>query len=79
MKAYHLLKFLQNVEQQVKSYGKTLEDVEVNFRRSDDSDIEQTDYVGVDLFDEKTNKVEYSNNGQILNNHESKTFNTPFK
>jgi len=30
MKAYHLLKFLQNVEQQVKSYGKTLEDVEVN-------------------------------------------------
>ncbi len=57
MKAYHLLKFLQNVEQQVKSYGKTLEDVEVNFRRSDDSDIEQTDYVGVDLFDEKTNKV----------------------
>ena len=57
MKAYHLLKFLQNVEQQVKSYGKTLEDVEVNFRRSDDSDIEQTDCVGVDLYDEKTNKV----------------------
>ena len=57
MKAYHLLKFLQNVEQQVKSYGKTLEDVEVNFRRSDNSDIEQTDYVGVDLFDEKTNKI----------------------
>ena len=57
MKANQLLKFLQNVEQQVKSYGKTLEDVEVNFRRSDDSDIEQTDYVGVDLFDEKTNKV----------------------
>lgn len=57
MKAYHLLKFLQNVEQQVNSYGKTLEDVEVNFRRSDDSDIEQTDYVGVDLFDEKTNKI----------------------
>tara|TARA_Y100000114_G_scaffold151893_1_gene169347 strand:- start:922 stop:1125 length:204 start_codon:yes stop_codon:yes gene_type:complete len=57
MKANQLLKFLQNVEQQVKSYGKTLEDVEVNFRRSDDSDIEQTDYVGVDLFDQKTNKV----------------------
>ena len=57
MKAYHLLKFLQNVEQQVNSYGKTLEDVEVNFRRSDDSDIEQTDYVGVDLFDEESNKI----------------------
>tara|TARA_R100000908_G_C3673813_1_gene95561 strand:+ start:66 stop:269 length:204 start_codon:yes stop_codon:yes gene_type:complete len=57
MKAYHLLKFLQNVEQQVHSYGKTLEDVEVNFRRSDDSDIEQTDYVGVDLFDEESNKI----------------------
>jgi len=57
MKAYHLLKFLQNVEQQVSSYGKTLEDVDVNFRRSDDSDIEQTDYVGVDLFDEESNKI----------------------
>jgi hypothetical protein len=57
MKAYHLLKFLQNVEQQVNSYGKTLEDVDVNFRRSDDSDIEQTDYVGVDLFDEESNKI----------------------
>ena len=46
-----------HVEQQVHSYGKTLEDVEVNFRRSDDSDIEQTDYVGVDLFDEESNKI----------------------
>lgn len=57
MKANQLLKFLQDVEQQVNSYGRTLEDVEVNFRRSDDSDIEQTDFVGVDLFDEDSNKI----------------------
>ena len=57
MKANQLLKFLQDVEQQVNSYGRTLEDVEVNFRRSDDSDIEQTDFVGVDLFDEESNKI----------------------
>ena len=57
MKANQLLKFLQYVEQQVNSYGRTLEDVEVNFRRSDDSDIEQTDFVGVDLFDEESNKI----------------------
>lgn len=57
MKANQLLKFLQDVEKQVNSYGRTLEDVEVNFRRSDDSDIEQTDFVGVDLFDEESNKI----------------------
>ena len=57
MKANQLLKFLQAVDKQVQVHGKTLEDVEVNFRRSDDSDIEQTDCVGVDLYDEKTNKV----------------------
>jgi hypothetical protein len=57
MKANQLLKFLQDVEQQVNSYGRTLEDVEVNFRRSDDSDVEQTDFVGVDLFDEESNKI----------------------
>jgi hypothetical protein len=57
MKANQLLKFLQDVEKQVNSYGRTLEDVEVNFRRSDDSDVEQTDFVGVDLFDEESNKI----------------------
>ena len=57
MKANQLLKFLQAVDKQVQGYGKTLEDVEVNFRRSDDSDIEQTDYVGVDLFDAESNKI----------------------
>jgi hypothetical protein len=57
MKAIELLKFLELVEIQVKSYGKTLKDVEVNFRRSDDSDVEQTDNVGVDLYDSDNNKI----------------------
>jgi hypothetical protein len=57
MKANQLLKFLQAVDKQVQVHGKTLEDVEVNFRRSDDSDIEPTDYVGVDLFDAESNKI----------------------
>lgn len=57
MKANELLKFLQAVDKQVQVHGKTLEDVEVNFRRSDDSDIEQTDFVGVDLFDAESNKI----------------------
>ena len=57
MKANELLKFLQAVDKQVQVHGKTLEDVEVNFRRSDDSDIEQTDFVGVVLFDAESNKI----------------------
>lgn len=57
MKANELLKFLKSVEQQVQGHGKTLEDVEVNFRRTDDSDIEPTDSVGVDLFDAESNKI----------------------
>lgn len=57
MKANKLIKFLQKVEEQVKPYGRTLKDVDVNFRRSDDSDIEQTDFVGVDLYDPESNQI----------------------
>ena len=57
MKASELLKFLLEVEKEVQPYGRTLEDVEVNYRRTDDSDVEQTDFVGVDLFDAESNKI----------------------
>lgn len=57
MNANELLKFLQEIEENVQSYGRTLEDVEVNYRRSDDSDVEQTDFVGADLFDEESNRI----------------------
>ena len=57
MKASELMNFLKNLEEEVKCYGRTLKDVDVNFRRSDDSDIEQTDFVEVDLFDSKSNKI----------------------
>tara|TARA_R110000772_G_scaffold113539_1_gene217831 strand:+ start:657 stop:860 length:204 start_codon:yes stop_codon:yes gene_type:complete len=57
MKANKLIKFLQKVEEQIKPYGRTLKDVDVNFRRSDDSDIEQTDFVGVDLYDPESNQI----------------------
>jgi hypothetical protein len=57
MKANKLVKFLKQVEKQIKPYGRTLKDVDVNFRRSDDSDIEQTDFVGVDLYDSESNNI----------------------
>ncbi len=57
MKANKLVKFLQQVEKQIKPYGRTLKDVDVNFRRSDDSDIEETDFVGVDLYDSESNNI----------------------
>lgn len=57
MKANKLIEFIQQVEKQIKPYGRTLKDVDVNFRRSDDSDIEQTDFVGVDLYDSESNNI----------------------
>jgi len=57
MKADKIIKFLHRVEEEVKPYGKTLKDVEINFRRSDDSDVEQIDSIGVDLYDAKKNRI----------------------
>lgn len=57
MKANKLIKFLQQVEEQIKPYGRTLKDVDINFRRSDDSDVEQIDFIGVDLYDAKKNRI----------------------
>tara|TARA_R110002050_G_scaffold138069_2_gene261788 strand:- start:267 stop:470 length:204 start_codon:yes stop_codon:yes gene_type:complete len=57
MKANEILNYLQKVEKAVKPYGRTLKDIEVNFRRSDDSDIEQTDSIGIDLYDSEKNNI----------------------
>ena len=57
MKAKEILNYLKKVEKAVKPYGRTLNDIEVNFRRSDDSDIEQTDSIGIDLYDSEKNNI----------------------
>ncbi len=41
MKANEILNYLKKVEKAVKPYGRTLKDIEVNFRRSEDSDIDK--------------------------------------
>ena len=61
MNANDLLKFLNAVAEEVKQNGRTLKDVTINFRRTDDSDVEVCDSIGVDLFDSETNKPLYEN------------------
>lgn len=59
MKANKLMEFLKNIENSCKKNNRTLKDVDVYYRKSDEDDIEKTDFVGIDLFDKKTNtKVE---------------------
>ena len=55
MKANILFKFLKDLQIHCKQNNITLKDVEVNYRKSDEDDIEKTDFVGIDLFDKKTN------------------------
>lgn len=57
MKANEILNYLKKVEKAVKPYGRTLNDVDVNFRRSDDSDIERTESIGIDLYDAEKNHI----------------------
>ena len=57
MKANDLIKFLLKVEEQLKPHGRTLKDVDVNYRMSDDSDVEEIDWAGVDLYDAEANQI----------------------
>ena len=57
MKANDLIKFLHKVEEELKPYGRTLKDVDVNYRMSDDSDVEEIDWAGVDLYDAEANQI----------------------
>lgn len=57
MKASTIKKFLCEIEKELKYNNRTLDDVNVNFRFSDNSDVHQIKYVEEDLFDSKTNNI----------------------
>jgi len=57
MKASKIKTFLSRIEEELKDTNRTLEDVDVNFRFSDDSDVYRIKYVEEDLFDSTTNKI----------------------
>lgn len=57
MKASKIKTFLSKIEEELKHKNRTLEDVDVNFRFSDDSDIYQMKDVEKDLFDSITNNI----------------------
>lgn len=57
MKASKIKTFLSRIEKELKYNNRTLEDVDVNFRFCDDSDVHQIKHVEEDLFDSTTNKI----------------------
>tara|TARA_Y100000401_G_scaffold97105_1_gene84326 strand:+ start:565 stop:765 length:201 start_codon:yes stop_codon:yes gene_type:complete len=57
MKASKIKTFLSRIEKELKYNNRTLEDVDVNFRFCDDSDVHQIKYVEEDLFDSTTNNI----------------------
>ena len=57
MKASKIKTFLSKIEKELKFRNRTLDDVDVNFRFSDDSDVHRINYVEEDLFDSATNKI----------------------
>ena len=57
MKASALKQFLNYVEEDIKHSGRTLDDVDVNFRYHNDSDVYRLNYVEEDLFDPETNSI----------------------
>ena len=57
MKASKIKTFLSRIEKELKFRNRTLEDVDVNFRFSNDSDVHRINYVEEDLFDSTTNNI----------------------
>lgn len=57
MKASKIKTFLSKIEKELKFRNRTLDDVDVNFRFCDDSDVHQIKYVEEDLFDSTTNNI----------------------
>ena len=57
MKASKIKTFLSRIEEELKYNNRTLEDVDVNFRLCDDSNVHQVKYVEEDLFDSTTNNI----------------------
>ena len=57
MNANKLKKFLLNLEKEIKPYNRTLKDVDVNFRYSENSDVYRVNSVENDLYDSEYNKI----------------------
>ncbi len=57
LNAQELFDFLCYVKVNVENYGAKLEDVEINYRYNDDSDVRDVAFVEEDLFDEKNNNI----------------------
>lgn len=57
LNAKELFDFLYYVKENVEIYGKKLEDVEINYRYDDDSDVRDITIVEEDLFDAEKNKI----------------------
>jgi len=57
MNANKLKKFLLDLEKEIKPYNRTLKDVDVNFRYSENSDVYRVNKIENDLYDSEKNKI----------------------
>ncbi len=57
MKANKIKTFLLRLEHELKYNNRTLNDVDVNFRFDDDSEVHQIKSIEEDLFDSTTNSI----------------------
>ena len=57
MNANKLKKFLLDLEKEIKPYNRTLKDVDVNFRYSENSDVYRVNTIENDLYDSEKNKI----------------------
>lgn len=57
MKASEIKTFLSRIEEDLKSNNRTLNNVNVNFRFCNDSDVHEIMHVEEDLFDSTTNNI----------------------
>lgn len=57
MKANKIKTFLSRLEHELKYNNRTLNDVDVNFRFDDDSEVHQIKSIEEDLFDSTTNSI----------------------
>ena len=68
MNANKLKKFLLNLEKVIKPYNRTLKDVDVNFRYSENSDVCRVNTIENDLYDSEENRIVESIMLKHLNN-----------
>ena len=68
MNANKLKKFLLDLEKEIKPYNRTLKDVDVNFRYSENSDVYRVNKIENDLYDSEKNKIVESIILKHLNN-----------